>query len=88
MQAHVFVWLKPGVLDPQGEAVKNALHSLGHHDVLRMRIGKVFDIDIDVDDVKLAEASAGRMAQDLLANPVMENFSVEVLAATESKESA
>lgn len=72
----VDVTLKPEILDPQGQAVHNALPSLGFADVRSVRVGKHFEIELDgeVDDTRLAEVHA--MAEKLLSNPVIEDFSV------------
>jgi phosphoribosylformylglycinamidine synthase PurS subunit len=74
----VDVTLKPEILDPQGQAVANALPSLGFTGVRGVRVGKHFEIDVDgdVDDTRLADVRA--MAEKLLANPVIEDFTVKV----------
>ncbi len=77
MKVRVFVGLKPGVLDPAGEAVKGGLHHLGYPDVASVRCGKFFDLDVA--DGPDAEARVAKMADQLLANPVIESFRVEVL---------
>ena len=79
MKARVHVFLKPGVLDPQGKAVSNALRTLGFSEVESVRQGKFFDIETG--PVPASEA-AGRLEEycrKLLANPIIENFRVEVL---------
>lgn len=72
----VDVTLKPEILDPQGQAVLNALPSLGFADVRSVRVGKHFEIELDgdVDDSRLAEVRA--MAEKMLSNPVIEDFTV------------
>jgi len=72
------VHLKKGVLDPQGKAVMHALETLGFSDVKDVRVGKQIIIDIDTTDTQKAIAKANEMAEKLLANPVIENFEVEV----------
>jgi len=74
----VDVTLKPEILDPQGQAVANALPSLGFDGVRGVRVGKHFEIELDgaVDDARLADVHA--MAEKLLANPVIEDFTVTV----------
>jgi phosphoribosylformylglycinamidine synthase len=76
----VDVTLKPEILDPQGQAVANALPSLGFTGVQGVRVGKHFEIDLadDVDEARLADVRA--MAEKLLANPVIEDFTVRVEA--------
>ncbi|MEP7054274.1 MAG: phosphoribosylformylglycinamidine synthase subunit PurS [Actinomycetota bacterium] len=72
----VDVTLKPEILDPQGQAVLNALPALGFGDVRTVRVGKHFEIELDgeVDDARLVEVRA--MAEKLLSNPVIEDFTV------------
>ncbi len=76
----VDVNLKPEILDPQGQAVANALPALGFTGVASVRVGKHFEIALDgeVDDARLADVRA--MAEKLLANPVIEDFTVRVEA--------
>ncbi len=77
MRVRVHVTLKQGVLDPQGEAVKRALGSLGFEGVEGVRQGKVIDLDLAESDPARAEAQARAMCEKLLANTVIETFSVE-----------
>jgi phosphoribosylformylglycinamidine synthase len=79
MKARVFVTLKNGVLDPQGEAIRHALGSLGFDGVEGVRQGKVIDLDLAESDPSKAEAAAAEMCEKLLANTVIENYSVEIL---------
>ena len=76
MKARVHVMLKDGVLDPQGEAVKHALHGLGFDAVGGVRQGKVIELDLaegtGEDDVR-------EMCEKLLANTVIENYDIEIL---------
>lgn len=76
--ATVTVMLKRSVLDPQGAAVERALKSEGYDDVRSVRIGKVIELLIDGDDPVAAEKRAAEWADRLLANPVMETYTVEV----------
>jgi phosphoribosylformylglycinamidine synthase len=78
MRAVVTVMLKPGVLDPQGQAVGRALHGLGYTGVSDVRIGKVIVLEISETDAERARASAEEMARRLLANTVIESFRVAV----------
>jgi phosphoribosylformylglycinamidine synthase PurS subunit len=80
VKATVYVRLKGEVLDPQGDAVKRALGTLGFDGVSNVRIGKL--IEIDVDD-KLAKAPdfqrrLAKMADDMLANPVIEDYEIKL----------
>ena len=75
-KALVFVTYKVGVLDPQGEAVRGALSSLGFKCVNDVRVGKY--IEIELEDTGNIHADLERMCQDLLANPVIENYRIEM----------
>ncbi|WP_316013150.1 phosphoribosylformylglycinamidine synthase subunit PurS [Roseobacter sp. HKCCA0434] len=79
MKVRVDVTLKQGVLDPQGEAVRHALGALGFDGVEGVRQGKVIVLDLATEDAELAEAQAAQMAEKLLANTVIENFTVTVI---------
>jgi phosphoribosylformylglycinamidine synthase subunit PurS len=75
MKARVYVMLKAGVLDPQGEAVRHALTSLGFDGVQGVRQGKVIELDLaDGTD----EATIAQMCDKLLANTVIESYRIEV----------
>jgi phosphoribosylformylglycinamidine synthase PurS subunit len=78
MKAVVTVMLKDGVLDPQGKAIGQALHGLGFANVGEVRAGKVIVLDIAETDAARARAQADDMARKLLANMVIESFSVEL----------
>ncbi|MFM2357212.1 MAG: hypothetical protein RLZZ528_2948 [Pseudomonadota bacterium] len=78
MKARVFVTLKNGVLDPQGEAVRAALGTLGFSGVNGVRQGKVIDLDLATTDRARAEANVKAMCEKLLANTVIESYSVEI----------
>lgn len=75
MKARVHVMLKNGVLDPQGEAVRHALGALGFDKVEGVRQGKVIDLDL-VEGTTKADVTA--MCEKLLANTVIESFSIEM----------
>jgi phosphoribosylformylglycinamidine synthase subunit PurS len=79
MKVRVDVMLKAGVLDPQGEAVRHALGSLGFEGVEGVRQGKVIELDLATTDAAAAEAEATEMAEKLLANTVIESYAVKVL---------
>ncbi len=78
MRARVIVRLKPAVLDPQGEAVERALIGLGFAGVRNVRVGKIVELDVD-GDAGLVKAELAAMADKLLANPVIEDYQVEVV---------
>jgi phosphoribosylformylglycinamidine synthase subunit PurS len=71
----VFVTLKKSILDPQGKAVEQGIHSLGFESVGNVRIGKYIEMDIDTDSQEEAERVTKQIAEKLLANLVMESFS-------------
>jgi phosphoribosylformylglycinamidine synthase len=75
----VTVMPKPGVLDPQGRAIQQALGSLGFAGVQEVRAGKVLLLDLAETDPTAARATAEAMARPLLANTVIESFSVELV---------
>ncbi len=79
MKARVFVTLKNGVLDPQGEAIRHALGTLGFEGVEGVRQGKVIDLDLAEADPAQAKAAAAEMCEKLLANTIIENYRVEIL---------
>ena len=78
MKAVVTVMLKPGVLDPQGRAIGHALGTLGFANVGEVRAGKVIEVELAEADEAAARTQAEAMARRLLANTVIESFSVEV----------
>jgi len=79
MKARVDITLKNGVLDPQGKAIQHALGALGFGGVDGVRQGKVIELDLAETDPAKAEASLKEMCEKLLANTVIENYSIEVL---------
>jgi len=80
MKARVTVTLKQGVLDPQGQAIEGSLKSLGFSGVSGIRQGKVFDLELDATDPVLAREQVNAMCERLLANTVIENYAVEIIA--------
>jgi phosphoribosylformylglycinamidine synthase PurS subunit len=79
MKARVTVMLKSGVLDPQGEAVRHALGSLGFAGVNGVRQGKVIELDLAETDAAKAETAVKAMCEKLLANTVIESYRIELL---------
>ncbi len=77
MRATVLVRPKQGILDPQGEAVNTALEHLGFS-VTSARVGKVVDIEVDAETADDARAQVEKMCEQLLANPLMESYEVEI----------
>lgn len=78
IKARVTVTLKNGVLDPQGKAIEGALGGLGFAGVGQVRQGKVFDIELDGSDKAKAEADLKEMCDKLLANTVIENYTIAI----------
>jgi phosphoribosylformylglycinamidine synthase PurS subunit len=80
MKARVYVSLKPTVLDPQGQTIRAALNSYGHKSILDVRQGKIFEIEIDPSAGREAvRREIEQIAEDILANPVIEEYRVEIL---------
>jgi phosphoribosylformylglycinamidine synthase len=78
MKARVYVMLKTGVLDPQGEAVRHALGALGFDGVAGVRQGKVIELELTTTDKAAAEAEVKEMCEKLLANTVIESYQIEL----------
>ena len=78
MRATVLLRPKPGILDPQGEAVGSALGHLGF-EVHDTRVGKVIDLELDAADEATAKAQVEQMCERLLANPLVESYEIEVV---------
>lgn len=79
IKARVTVTLKNGVLDPQGKAIEGALGSLGFEGVHQVRQGKVFDLEVQTADRAKAEEEIKAMCEKLLANTVIENYSISLV---------
>ena len=80
MKARVHVSLKSGVLDPQGKAIGNALAALGFTGVDEVRQGKLIELDLVEADPMRARAQVDAMCRGLLANPVIEDYTIELVA--------
>jgi phosphoribosylformylglycinamidine synthase PurS subunit len=80
VKATVLVRPKQGILDPQGEAVTSSLRQLGFA-VAEARVGRLVDVEIDGDDPAAARAELERMCEQLLANPLIESYEIELPAA-------
>ncbi len=78
MKARVHVTLKPGILDPQGKAIQNALAALGFAGVEGVRQGKVIELDLTENDPDQAREDLTAMCEKLLANTVIENYAIEL----------
>lgn len=77
MRATILVRPKSGILDPQGAAVETALEHLGFS-VSDARVGKVIDLEVESDDATEARAQIEKMCEQLLANPLMESYEIEL----------
>ena len=77
-RARVTVTLRPSILDPQGKATHHALSNLGFGQVQQVRVGKLIDMVIEESGSEAAKTAARTACEKLLANPVMEDFTVEV----------
>lgn len=78
MKAKIFVTLKNGILDPQGRAIQQSLHTLGFSTVEEVRIGKFMELDLNEADPTSAENQVKTMCEKLLANTVIEDFRYEI----------
>ncbi len=79
MRATVLVRPKPGILDPQGQAVSSSLRHLGFA-VGDARVGRVIDVEVDAADASSARAEVERMCEQLLANPLIESYEIALEA--------
>ena len=80
MRATVLVRPKDGILDPQGQAVESSLRHLGFS-VADARIGRVVDLEVEASDPTAARTEIERMCEQLLANPLIESFEIELVTA-------
>ena len=78
MKVEVIVSLKDGVLDPQGKAIGHALESLGHKDIKEVKVGKVITLEIAGEDRAAIQKEVEVMCESLLANTVIENYTIRM----------
>ena len=78
MKVIVYIRLKTEVLDPQGQAIESALKNLGENDINNVRQGKLIEMDIQADNKKDAEENIKKITESLLANTVIEEYSIEI----------
>lgn len=85
-KAKIDITLRPSILDPQGKATRQALHNLGYPGITDVRIGKMVELEIEAASEEEAESLAKEACEKLLANTVMEDYTISVLeaVATES----
>ena len=81
MKLRVLVRLRQGIMDVQGAAVQRALVGLGFGDLRELRVGKVIEVDVDAASTAAARARVDEMCKQLLANPVLEDYTIEVAEA-------
>jgi len=82
--AQVYVKLKPGIADPQGQTIERALPALGYEGVSGVRVGKLIEFELEADDADHAEKRASEMCERLLANTVIESYDVGIYPMEES----
>jgi phosphoribosylformylglycinamidine synthase len=85
IRAHITVSLKEDVMDPQGKAVHEALASLGHGTVKRVRVGRYFDVTLEESDLEAARAKLRDMCEALLANTVIERYEIRMESLTQAR---
>ncbi|MGB3291546.1 MAG: phosphoribosylformylglycinamidine synthase subunit PurS [Phormidesmis sp.] len=81
--ARVYVTLRPSVLDPAGTAVRNGLSHMGYGNVSKVRIGKYVELDLTAESEASAQQQLDEICDQLLANPVIENYRIEVFEAAQ-----
>jgi phosphoribosylformylglycinamidine synthase subunit PurS len=79
-QAQIYITLRPSVLDPAGTAVQSGIHHLGYDNVQQVRIGKYVEVTLAAADEPTAQQQLERICDQLLANPVIENYRFELQA--------
>ncbi len=77
--AKVYVTLRPSVLDPAGTAVRSGLSHMGYDNVSKVRIGKYIELELTAESAASAQQQLDKICDQLLANPVIENYRIEVL---------
>lgn len=80
-QAKVYVTLRPSVLDPAGTAVRSGLSHMGYDNVSKVRIGKYIELDLSAESEDSARQQLDKICDQLLANPVIENYCIEIFEA-------
>ena len=85
MKVRILVSFKDSVLDPHGQTVKNALHTMGYSAITDVRQGKVFEVELDRVTKKDAEALVAEIARKVLANPIIEKYTWEFIKSPSGK---
>jgi phosphoribosylformylglycinamidine synthase len=78
MRVTVEITRRPEIADPQGTSIERALHDLGHDEVRSVRVDRVFHLEVAGDDPETVKSRVEEMCRQVLANPVLEDFTVEV----------
>ncbi|HEU4917908.1 MAG TPA: phosphoribosylformylglycinamidine synthase subunit PurS [Acidimicrobiia bacterium] len=78
MKVTVEITRRPEIADPQGTTIQRALHDLGHNEVMSVRVDRVIHLEVQDDDPNDVRARVEEMCRQVLANPVLEDFAVEV----------
>lgn len=79
MRVRIYIFLKTGVLDPQGKTIERSLHTLGYSEVRDVRTGKYLEIEVEEGSRSATEARVREMCDKLLANPVIEDYRFEIV---------
>lgn len=85
--AHIRVTLRPSILDPEGKAIRHALHDLGMPTVADVRTGTFVEMQVEAPSAEVAEATVRQACEKLLANPVTEDFEILALVPAEAEPS-
>jgi phosphoribosylformylglycinamidine synthase PurS subunit len=80
MKVTVEITRRSEIADPQGTTIQRALHDLGHNEVMSVRVDRVIHLEVDGDDPAVVQSRVEEMCRQVLANPVLEDFSVEITA--------
>jgi len=78
MKVTVEITRRPEIADPQGTTIQRALHDLGHNEVMSVRVDRVIHLEVEDEDPDRVQARVEDMCREVLANPVLEDFTVEV----------
>jgi phosphoribosylformylglycinamidine synthase len=79
MKVTVEITRRPEIADPQGTTIQRALHDLGHNEVTSVRVDRVIHLEVEGDDPEAVQSRVEEMCRQVLANPVLEDFTVEVI---------
>ncbi|MBD1853112.1 phosphoribosylformylglycinamidine synthase subunit PurS [Leptolyngbya sp. FACHB-711] len=82
--AKIYVTLRPSVLDPAGTAVQSGVKHMGYDNVEQVRIGKYIEVTLTADSEAAAQTQLDRICDQLLANPVIENYRFDIMTAAEA----